>query len=126
MLWVLHTIGVAAMDAELTREADVLLLLIYKEYCQRRKKGIEMNAAKNFVDDYTIQETIAPKWSKGDVTELCFELGRSKMLDIFAADNHAYRALLSSEGICYMEGRFKRGLSSVLEHMKTIRDFLPI
>ena len=75
------------MDVILTKDADALVCLLYKEYCQKRKDGIPKFEAKMFNGSDEIQKTITPKWTFEDTDETCSELSRANLLDCFYGDN---------------------------------------
>lgn len=109
----------------LTKESDALLCLLYKEFLEIIKSGTPRKEAKELGGSEDIQRDHAPKWSPEDVDELCRELHRFGMLDVFYAGDIAYVVRFSDAGIVYMENRFKDGLLEILDHLQRIRDFLP-
>lgn len=113
------------MEIRLTKDADALICLLYKQYCQKRKDGISKDQAKFSGSSRDIQKNITPKWTPDDVDETCRELGRSGLLSIFYADDIAYENRLSDEAIIYMENRFKDGIDSVLDYLGKIKDLIP-
>lgn len=110
----------------LTKESDALLCLLYKEFLQRIRSGTSRSDAKELGGSDDIQRDIAPKWSFDDVDELCRELHRVGLLDVFYAADVAYIVRLSDDGIIYMENRFKDGLLDVLSYLKQFTNFLPL
>lgn len=100
---------------ELTKDADALICLMYKQYVQKRKDKISKSQAKIFGSSDNIQKNIAPKWSFEDVDETCRELSRAKLLNCSYADDVVYSAYLSDEAIIYMENRFPNGLSQIIQ-----------
>lgn len=113
------------MSIKLTKDADALICLLYKEYCQKRKNGTDKFHAKMFDGSEEIQKTIAPKWSFEDTDETCSELSRAGLLDCLYGDNVVQHCSLSDEGIIYMENRFKDGLTQVLDYLSKIKSILP-
>ena len=73
--------------------------------------------------DY-IQQNIVPKWSLGDTEETLWELHRAGFLVCKPADNTVHFAILTDDGIVYMENRFKDGLSEVLGYIEKIKSIL--
>lgn len=112
-------------EIQLTKDADALICVLYKEYLQRRENGIPKSTAKRFGGSPNIHSQLMSKWSFEDVDETCRELSRAGLLKCFYADNIAYDALLSDAGIIYMEKRFANGLKSVLNYLERIKAFLP-
>lgn len=114
------------MSIKLTKDADALVCLLYKEYCQKRKDGVSKLYAKMFSGSEEIQKTIAPKWSFEDVNEICNELSRVSFLKCLHGDGIVQHCSLTDDAIIYMENRFKDGLDSVLDYLAKIRNILPI
>jgi hypothetical protein len=113
------------VEINLTKDADALICLLYKQYRQRLKDDVPKVQAKMFGSSEDIQKTIAPKWTLEDVEETCRELSRSGLLECFYADDMVYQSWLTDTGIIYMENRFKDGLDSVLDYLGKIRNLLP-
>ena len=114
------------MDIQLTKDADALICLLYKQYCQKLKDGVPKTQAKMFGSSEDIHKTIAPKWTFEDVDETCRELSRAGLLECRYADNIVWFAQLSDTGIIYMKNRFKNNLDNVLDYLNKIRNILPI
>ncbi len=113
------------MNINLTKDSDVLICLLYKQYCQKRKNGLPKLDARTFCSSDVIQKTIAPKWTFDDVDETCRELSRAGLLNCEYANNVVIDSWLSDTGIIYMEKRFKNGLDEVLEYLTKIISLLP-
>jgi hypothetical protein len=113
------------MNVKLTKDSDALICLLYKQYCQQRKKKVSKADARFFGSSEDIQKSIAPKWTLEDVDETCRELHRADILVCEYADDVVYESWLSDIGIIYMESRFADGLDSVLSYLEKIRNFLP-
>jgi hypothetical protein len=117
---------VITLEINLTKDADALICLLYKQYCQKLKDGVPKTQAKIFGGLEDIQKTIAPKWTLEDLDETCKELDRSGLLKCHYADNIVWFAQLSDTGIIYMENRFKNNLDNVLDYLNKIRNILPL
>ncbi|MNJ25420.1 hypothetical protein D3C77_198650 [compost metagenome] len=113
------------MDVKLTKEADALICLLYKEYCEKRKNGAPKDQAKFFGSSEDIHETLTPKLSPADTNDTCWELHRSELLHCFESDDIAYVVQLTDKGIIYMENRFKNGVSEVLDYLGKIKGIIP-
>ena len=111
-------------EIKLTKDSDALICALYKEYLQRRKDGTPKNDAKYFGGADYIQQNIVPKWSLGDTEETLWELHRAGLLVCKPADNTVHFAILTDDGIVYMENRFKDGLSEVLGYIEKIKSIL--
>lgn len=115
------------MDIELTREANALITVIYKDYLERRKNGESKSDAMMKFDSERIQRELLPTWLLQDVDATMDELSTNGLVSCFAADDMvAYTAFLTSSGISYMEKRFERNLNKVLDYLKTFRDLIPL
>ena len=114
------------MDIQITKEADALICLMYKKYCEDRKNNISKVKAKQFGSSKIIHETILPKWSFEDVDETCRELSRAGLVNNSYADNIVYSCYLSDLGIIYMENRFKNNLKELIEYISKLTPFFPI
>lgn len=113
------------MNIKISKEADILICLLYKQYCDQRKGRVPKSKAKMFGSSEDIQEAILPKWSPEDVDDTCRELGKAKLLDCFYADDIAYIVHLTDEGIVYMENRFENNFKSLLEYLESLMNILP-
>ncbi|MBU5440398.1 hypothetical protein KQI42_20605 [Tissierella sp. MSJ-40] len=113
------------MDIKITKDADVLICLLYKQYCQQRKDGVPKLQSKLFGSSIEVQKSIAPKWTPEEVDETCRELDRAGLIECLYAENIVYEFYLSDTGIIYMENRFQDGLNSVLDYLGKIRNLLP-
>lgn len=113
------------MDIRLTKEADALICLLYKNYLQKRNDGVSKKLAKFFGSSVDIQKELIEKWTPDDTDETCWELHRSGLLSCMSADNIAYEVQLTDNGIIYMENRFKDGVNSVLDYLKKIKESVP-
>lgn len=112
-------------EIKLTREADALICVLYREYLQRRKSGVSKADAKFFAGSQYIHTELMAKWSFEDVDETCRELSRAGLLNCRYADNITYIATISDAGIIYMESRFADGVSAVFSYLERIRAMLP-
>lgn len=115
------------MDIELTREANALITVIYKDYLERRKNGESKSDAMKKFDSERIQRELLPTWSLQDVDATMSELSTNGLVNCWNAGGMiAYTASLTSSGILYMEKRFERNLNKVLDYLKTFRDLIPL
>lgn len=110
---------------ELTKDADAMICVLYKNYLQRRKSGVTKCDAKFLGGSTEIHTDLMPKWSFEDVDETCRELSRAGFLDCLFADNITYLAYLTDDAIIYMENRFKDGFFSLLEHLGSLFSIIP-
>ena len=88
---------------QLTKDAQTILYVLYKEYADRRKHGFSKSKSKRFNSASFIQENFFPDLPLEDVEDSLRELGRNNFLDNFYADNTVYFCALSDYGISVME-----------------------
>lgn len=112
-------------EIKLTKEADALMCVLYREYLQRRKTGISKAEAKLFAGSEYIHTQLMTKWSFEDIDETCRELSRAGVLNCNYADDVTDTAGISDAGIIYMENRFTDGIASVFSYLERIRTILP-
>ena len=112
-------------EPKLSKDADALICILYKEYLQRRKSGAPKADARCFGGSEYIQANLMKKWSVEDVDETCRELSRNELLNCLFLDNSTAEILLSDKAVVCMENRFSQGLSSVLSYLERLRALLP-
>lgn len=102
----------------MTKSADKLLCVIYRDYLSRIKLGQSMSDANRFTTDYFETETSSVSKNNDDIIQLKTELRKADLLKVSVSGN----ANLTPYGIEYMENRFKNGLAEVLDFLSK---FLP-
>ncbi|MEK5096694.1 hypothetical protein [Bacillus sp. FSL W8-0848] len=113
------------MEVSLTKDADALICILYKKYCQDLQDGSPKAQAKLLGSSKQIYETLVPQWSFVDVDETCRELKRSRLVDCLYTDNVVSQVWFTDAGIIYMENRFKNGLNDVLDYLSKIKGLIP-
>lgn len=113
-------------EIRLTKDADALICVLYKEYLEQRKAGKSKNSAKYFGGSQQIHTKLMTKWSFEDVDDTCRELSRAGLLGCLFADDVTAEAMLTDLAIYYMENRFKDGLASILHHLESLRSLIPL
>ena len=114
------------MSIELTKDADALICLLYKLYSQQLKNGASKREAMMFGSAEDVQASIAPKWTVDDTNEILRELHRAELIGCQYGDGVVTYCHLSTDGIIYMENRFKNSIDNVLDYLGKIADILPI
>ena len=110
-------------EIKLSKDADYLICLIYKNYLEQRNNGVSKSEAKILGDSRNVNENIVPKWSFDDTDDTCRELIKKKFIDNrIYMDNYCGYMNLSDDGIIYMENRFKNGIKEVASF---ISQFIP-
>ena len=110
------------MSATLTKDADRLLVSLYRMYLEARKAGESRADSKHIGGSEVIQAKLMPHEARDDVDELCRELSRADYLSCVFADDTIYDSYLTDAAIIVLENRFKDGLLSVLDFLSK---FLP-
>lgn len=109
------------MNAELTRDADDLVCVLYAEYLIRRDNGKSRRDAAFFEDAEYIKENFMQEWLIEDITDTCEELENAKLLICQVVAPHiAVEVTLTSGGIIYMENRFSKKSQSLLDRLSSV------
>ena len=114
------------LDIELTKEANCLICILYKEYLIRRKHGSSREAAGTFRGSKYIHTEFLSKWQYEDVVAVCHELHNVGLMRCIASDFNILRIKFENKGITYMEKRFQRNINSVLNYLAKIKNLIPL
>ena len=101
----------------LSKEADYLLCVLYKEYISLRKNKVPKSRAKYFSSSADIHKKFMPEAIYEDVDDTCKELHNANMLLCVESDFEVLRAELTDEAIVYMENRYKNNLKALTSHI---------
>ncbi len=96
--------------AELTKNADKILCIAYKQYLEKAKT-MEENSARVIHADFYQSEKATKEWSSRDVFTYVRELQKSGYCRSFKDGSFK----LTSEAIIRMENRFKNGLNEIVD-----------
>lgn len=107
---------------ELTKDAEKLICVMYKRYLEKRSSGQSKSEANYFGDTYTIYESFFPHESLDDIDEFVWELKRADFISGDYGDNILSDISITSNGLIYMENRFKNGIKDVLTFLS---NFIP-
>lgn len=108
------------MEVILTKNADKLICLIYKEYLRRCSNGVAKAQAVNF--DVGGENCDAfNDFPKQDFSATLRELKDAGMLKVYIYDDFK----LEPAGIIYMEQRFPNGISQVLDWLAKLKNAIP-
>jgi hypothetical protein len=102
--------------SELTKDADKVICYIYKEYLERRKSGMSKSEAKRFKMDFYQNIKVLSKWSDDDVSDTLRELHSKEFIKREISGSFS----LLDSAITYMENRFKKGLSEVMDFISSL------
>lgn len=106
------------MDVQLTKDADKTLCEIYAAYLNRRSTGDPKRVAKDFPDEDQFPD---PDWTTPDGQESLEELKRAGMIRRYIYGGFC----LEDSAIIYMENRFQKGASEVLDWLEKIKSAVP-
>ncbi len=109
------------MATELTKDADKLVCLIYKEYLSRRKYGLAKRQAKDFVEENDWPDSFAKEFNEDDMLDTLRELKSAGFVKQYIHGGFT----LEDACIIYMENRFPNGLSQVLDWLGKIKGAIP-
>lgn len=102
----------------ISKDADKLLCVLYKEFLNRRKNGMAKADARHFDDGIIESFDTISDWLPSDISDAMLELARADFLRITIGGD----CDLKDSAIIYMENRFKDGLKEVLTF---ISNFIP-
>lgn len=105
---------------DLTKNAEKLLVLIYKYYKFRIDNGKSLENAKFVGDLDHLHDNLHIKFSLEDTLELIRELSRAKYLNVTWADNTAYLIAIDDALIIYGENRVADTIKNWFEWADTI------
>lgn len=106
----------------LTKQDKQILYGLYSEYISRRKSGLSIPKASNFVSGRSVHENLFPELSYEDVDYSLRNLGKCNYLKNMYADNEIYCCTLSNDAISYMEDLPKETFLSVADF---VSKFIP-
>lgn len=101
------------MEIKLTKEADKLLAVMYKEYLARRKEGQGKGSASHFEGTYLAGLTPISAWPEENLYDAINELKRKGLAKAYITGD----CELSEEAIAIMEDRFADGLAAVSSYL---------
>lgn len=112
------------IELEITREADALLTVLYREYLRRRECGSPKRSAAFFGDAQQIKALMPDLWHIEDIKSVCWELCHADLMQAMPGDNSVNEAELTDKAIIWNQQRFRRGLSDVLAGLETMRGII--
>ncbi|EPD66035.1 hypothetical protein HMPREF1216_00450 [Coprococcus sp. HPP0048] len=102
---------------ELTKDADRIFCLIYKEYLSRKKSGFSKDFSISFECPEALHSDFLQEFLSDDIHSSVRELSRNNMIRLYVDGGFK----LSDKGIIYMENRFKNGIKEILEYISLIK-----
>lgn len=104
-------------EIKLTKETDVMLVLMYKEYLNKRNSGSSIRSSRHFGGCTDIQSRVCPNASIEKIDFACQELIRNSLVDGLNGDGVFQTGFLTDDAIIYMESRFSNNLDNVLQFL---------
>lgn len=109
------------METSLTKDADKLICLIYKEFLSRRDSGVARRQAKDFAEPRQWPASFLQTFREEDIGDTLAELKRACFVRYYI--NGGFQ--LEDQGIIYMEQRFPNGIAQVLDWLAKIKNAVP-
>lgn len=102
----------------ITKDSEKVICYIYKMYLERRKDGKSKADSRRFEEDFYASDKDLSKWHSDDISDCLLELSKNGYIKYYIGGDFD---ILDST-IVYMENRFKKGLSEVVD---LISKFVP-
>ena len=109
------------MEILLTKDSEKALCEIYAVYLERRAAGVSKSAAKDFSKESDWPEKYRKEWADEDFKDCLVELKRAGMVKLYLYGDFE----LQDAAIIYMERRFQRGISEVLDWLAKVKSAVP-
>lgn len=109
------------MEITITKDTEKALCEIYAAYLNRRADGFSRNSAKSFPDKAAWPKEYLTEWSNPDFRDCLSELKRAGLVKLFI--NGGFELL--DPAIIYMEQRFQRDISKVLDWLAKVKSAVP-
>lgn len=101
------------MEIKLTKEADKLLAVMYREYLARRKEGQGKQSAGRFDDMYLAGLSPISAWPSEDLSCALNELEEAGLAKVYITGD----CELTDAAVAIMEDRFTDGLAAVAGYL---------
>ena len=102
----------------MTRDADVLLCICYKDYLSKVKSGMSKTESRQFSKLYKNENHLLSSWHEDDYHSVCHELKNLGYFKVWVSGSFELTPL----AIEYMENRFK---NNIKERAEFISPFIP-
>ena len=106
------------MNIQLTKDADKLIAIVYKEYLSRRKNKISKSLAANFELDELLSLDKLSSWLTDDIEDTLAELHQKNIIYM----DLGFTFDITDDGIIYLENRFKNNMQEATDF---ITKFIP-
>ena len=108
----------------MTNDAEYLLCILYKEYTERRNEGKSKRESSYFGSSKSVLETFFGEWELEDLDDTLWELSRLDYINCLNASGTIYEFSLTSNGIEYMEKRFKNKLEGLIDTIAKLKSII--
>lgn len=108
----------------MTKDAEYLLCILYKEYTERRNEGKSKNESSYFGSSKNVLETFFGECELEDLDHTLWELSRLKYVHCFNADNTIYQFYLTPMGIEYMENIYKNKFDKLIDRIAKLKSII--
>lgn len=109
------------MDTQLTKDAEFMILSLYKVYLERLKAGMLKRSAVEFVDILYLQSELFPTWPMPDILTTTSELNAAGYIKKY--QNLGGFVLLPA-GIAYCENAYGFSISEVVGSFLKLKSLL--
>ena len=108
----------------MTKDAEYLLCVLYKEYTDRRNNGKSKSDSSYFGSSRNVFDEFFAEWNLDDLDDTLRELHRLGYTECVYADDTIYFFTLTTNGIAYMEQRFINKASDLLDTIMKLKSIL--
>lgn len=109
------------MDTQLTKDAEFMILSLYKVYLERIRDGNLKRKAVEFMDFNYLQSELFPTWPMPDIVSTAAELNGTGYIKKY--QNHGGIVLLPA-GIAYCENAYGFSISEVVGSFLKLKSLL--
>lgn len=113
------------MENQLTKDSELLLLLVCQNYLASVKEGKSKRDAKQLGTAESIKSQCPSinSWHLSDVQDSCDELVATGFF-LKQADYSGTRYSMSDQSVIYIENKFKNDLKNILDAISNIKKLL--
>lgn len=108
----------------MTKDAEYLICVLYKEYTDRRSEGKSKRTSSYFGSSEDVLDSFFGEWNLEDLDDTLIELHRLNYVHCLFADDTVYDFSLTPTGIEYMENRFKNKAEKVIDVIAKLKSIL--
>lgn len=109
---------------DLSKDAQELLSVIYKEYLDRINNGISKSKAKILGSGEELHQNFFENWLYDDFIDTMRSLANSGYISNKWASNKIFRSILLDKSIVTMEARFGNDLDKVINFISKIKSIV--